>query len=218
MQGQKIEFDYFDFEDAEGNIRTVYQCSYGAQVELRSRLNLLFGQLQNSPHRIALDLPKDELLALTKMVDHLLGHDRYFAFLIDRCLELCGLRRNYLNPIMLAMFLFPHTTQEGKRDALLFELNNLSPRPAKPKGKPLSYEGLIASLLNFTESLEEAKRITDTIPAGQLNRIIEARNEQIHEARMELDKQYAENYWREQSKQRAYDSMTARQERMYGSS
>lgn len=217
--GKWVEFDYFDFEDANGVIRTIHQCSFKAQSELRQRLNELFDQLNHSPHRISLDVPHDELVALSKVACQLLAVDRRFAFLVKRCLNLCHLELDWLNPIMLTMFLFPHTTPEGQRDALLCELNNLRPRPAETRHseeKGLTYEGLVALLLDYSKTLDKAKELADTVPAGQLIRMIEERNELMHQTRLKTDKKYAEEYWRKKSQERATDELTRLRNQMYG--
>lgn len=205
MRIEYVEIDVLDFEGVDGAIHAIAPCSLAHAQELRARLQTL-SKLYD---------PNEGTLE-----EHYVT-DNYFKFLADRCLALCGVDPAWVSLPQLTALLFPHQNHRGEwRRGWLIDLNfhGGAAKEAHAQAKAQTYAEQIAALSVSCGSEESALRLAAQYPGRTLAEIVEAKSEIIHQARMRVDKKYAENHYKREAQRKAKADLQALQQEYYGQS
>lgn len=171
MQIEHVRFDVIEFEDCQGEIRTIRGCPLAKREEFRARLNLL-----------------DEWLKGQMSVADLYDTDNYFRHLCDKALEVCGISPDWVSISMLVQLLFERQDDQGESYPGYLVSLNFPPRQPKPGSKPVTHEDLLAAIWSHTEDLDKALNLAESLPAEQLLGILEAKAMQSPAAQEEAKK------------------------------
>jgi len=172
MEIQTLEFDVVEFEGADGVIHTIRQCSLVDREELRARLNQLSRDLQDAP--------------ATATIHALYDAHPFFRHRINRALELCGIKPEWVGIEQMVALLFNHQEDGETRPGWLMALN--FPKPKTTARNVQSFEESLATLSTYFESLTEALHFAKNYPVGELNRILEAKQKIIEKQRREMSR------------------------------
>lgn len=187
MEIAHIEFDCIEFQDITGQYRLIHGCSLTNREELRSRLS----QLQKY-----LDTASEE-----QTVRSLYDSNNYFQHLCHQCLLLSGISLDWIDFNMMTQMLFPYQSGEKYRQGILLELNFPAPYSSIKNQKGATYEEIIAALWSHTEDLEKALELANTLPAGQLLDITQARAKQMQDTDPQKREKAQQREWQQKARE-----------------
>lgn len=194
---ETVEFDIVEFLGTDGEVHAVRQCSLLNRAEFTERLKQIQKKLESTNSEVGV----------------LYDNDPYFKSWVNRCLELCGIKPEWVGLQELIGLLFPHRSGAEIKPGWLIALNFPPPKPSAKddnQGEPQKEQTVaeaIAALSTFCESVEEAYRLARNEPFGQLNDVLEARATIAHNQRMKSDKKYAEAWHKKESQRKARNSV-----------
>ena len=207
MQIKKIEeFDALAFTDVTGTVRILHGCPLTKLEEFAAVRSLLWREIRLCSGDIT--------------VQKLYHSNSFFAQMCLRALELCGVSPDWVDLNMAAQLLFPFTWEGKSTEGLLVQLNFPSVPAAdqdagggEPK-KAATWDEMLASLWGATDSLLVARELAEDVPWRKLHSVIEARGEQVFEARKkaggltkaEEEEAIAKSYAEYVAKKKAEDS------------
>lgn len=216
MQIKKVEeFDSLAFTDINGTVRILHGCPLTKLEEFAAIRALLWREIES------------ESDSLEVTVQTLYHSNSFFAQMCLRALELCGVSPDWVDLNMMAQMLFPFTWQGKTTEGLLVQLNfpsnpesDRSTTSSKP-GKAATWNELLASLWGATDNLQTAMELADTVPWNKLHSTVEARSNQMYEARKkaggatkaEEEQEIAKAYAEYLSKKEIQDKQQLAQER-----
>ena len=181
MNIKKIEeFDTLAFTDVQGKLRVIHGCPLTKLEEFAAVRSLLWREVKKETDQGNTDIT----------VQSLFHSNSFFAQMCLRALELCGISPDWVDLNMMAQLLFPFTWEGRTTEGLLVQLNFPSATDedgdreaiAQPS-KKASWDDLLASLWGATDNLQSAMELADTVPWRKLHATVEARGEQMYEAR-----------------------------------
>ncbi len=161
------KFRRLEFEAVDGVIRTFYGCSVVGAIEFDERLSELQQALREQPEEVS-----PETLYRT---------DKWIQFLINRLLELNGIKPEWCTWAMVSELLFGRTVDGKVIEGYLVTLN-APDRPKRASGDGVSLTSkaaLIAAIATHCQGLEEAYRLADEVPAHELFAVLEQKNELV---------------------------------------
>lgn len=183
-----IDFDAFEFEGVDGIYHLIRGCSLVNREELRSRLGLLQERLRST----------SEDLTLQELYDQ----DKYFRHLCHRCLELCGIRLDWVDIDMMMQFLFPYQIEDKFIEGILVRLNFPSRQRQQGKGgKTPTYEEILAALWSHTNDLQKALELAKNMPADGLIETMQARAKQMQDADPQAREKAQKREWQQRARQ-----------------
>jgi hypothetical protein len=152
-----------EFADRTGIIRQTGGCSLVGRFEFGQRLEQLQELLEGLPPERAW---ADEY-----------GRDGRFKHVVDRLLELNGLKADWLTLDMVSALLFGRVDEDGNiLPGWLVELNQSGTHPC-PSQEGIKSSTLAQSIAGLSESLVEALELVQELPAHLLIDIADARGE-----------------------------------------
>lgn len=159
------QFRRVEFECVDGVIRSFYGCSVIGSIEFDERL----AELQHAIKQQAEDSDLESLYKSDKWVQHL----------INRLLELNGIQPRWCNWDMVSQLLFGRLVDGKVIEGYLITLNKPD-KPPKTQGDGVSVSdkaALIAAIATHCSSLNEAYQIANEVPAHELFKVLDQRNE-----------------------------------------
>ncbi|MEC4804757.1 MAG: hypothetical protein SAJ12_09295 [Jaaginema sp. PMC 1079.18] len=187
MKIETLEFDCCEFQDLQGNWRTIRQCPLTQREELRARYLKLHDCLKEA----------DETNTIAEIYDT----NSYFQFQCHKILELCGISPHWIGLNEMAQMIFPYPDGDEIIEGVLMRLNfPASKRATKPGEEGSSYEEIIAALWGYTESLEKALELAKSEPAQNLLDILQARANQMRDANPEAKQKAMKREWQKKAR------------------
>ena len=173
------EFDALAFTDITGTVRILHGCPLTKLEEFAAVRSLLWREIASASLGDSGNIT----------VQQLYHSNSFFAQMCLRALELCGVSPDWVDLNMAAQLLFPFTWEGKSTEGLLVQLNFPS-QPAADQDagsgeakKAATWDEMLASLWGATDSLETARELAENMPWRKLHSVIEARGEQVFEAR-----------------------------------
>ncbi|NEZ64620.1 hypothetical protein D0962_17805 [Leptolyngbyaceae cyanobacterium CCMR0082] len=159
------KFKRLEFEAVDGVIRTFYGCSVVGAIEFEERL----AELQQALNNHNEEASPEELYRTDKWVRHL----------INRLLELNGIKPEWCNWDMVSQFVFGRVVDGKATAGYLVGLNTPDKlKKASDDGQAVGGKaGLIAAIATHCQGLEEAYRIAESVPANELLAVLEQKIE-----------------------------------------
>lgn len=154
------EFSYLEFQAVDGQYRLFYGCSLVGVLEFEERIKQIHSHLTD--------------VSTEATIQELYCSSSRFRFLCDRCLELNGIKPEWVNFDMLTQLLFG-TEQHAP---YLITLNQpYKPKRPQPSAKASSKAELLAAIATHCGSIDEAYKLATTVPARELMAVLDAKNE-----------------------------------------
>lgn len=173
-----VRFSQLEFKCIDGKIRTFYGCSVVGAIEFEERLQELKRQLSEMPEHLS--------------TYQAYQSDDYIRHLVNRLLELNGIKPEWCNWDMITQFLFGRDIDGKVSEGYLITLNKPD-KSSNQKASPLSgkYDPkilLLASIATHCQSLEEVYRLANSVPARDLLGVLAAKND-LSKSEKELAKE-----------------------------
>lgn len=182
-----VAFDSIEFECCDGVVRSFRGCSIAGLLEFHSRLQELV--------RLIESIAGDQTLRQVYVANS------QCRFLVDRCLELNGIKTDWVSFPMVEQLLFAYVDEQGNPQPGYLILLNRPDEVATKKAdaEPLTEANAIAALSNVT-SLAEALRIVATEPAKPVLRAVT----EIAEMRMSSEEKEKRKFknWAQEERQK----------------
>lgn len=153
-----LPFTSYEFQGADGQIHRFYGCSLIGKFEFVDRLSELAIALDNCPEYLT--------------PEGLYWSNSRFRYVCDRCLELNGIKAEWVNwAIMEALLLKP--------DGVLVQINTpkAATSPLKVQGKPQTLEEVLAILAEAEGSIQGAIATASQYPSSVVEGVLAARAE-----------------------------------------
>jgi hypothetical protein len=155
-----------EFDDRFGIPRAIVGCSILGREEFTQRLTEIHTLLAQSEQ--------------SQSWQALYSQSQRFQYLVRRCLELNGIEPDWVSFGQVEQLLLCRLDGDGNyHEGWLVELNRPPQAPAAPQkpADPLTLAETLAILSTHTQSLEEALRLADAVPANLLTEVMAARSD-----------------------------------------
>lgn len=159
------KFRRLEFQAVDGVIRTFYGCSVVGVIEFNERLQQLRSALKDHAGEVS--------------AETLYKTDDWVQHLVNRLLELNGIKPEWVNWDMVSQMLFGRAEDGQVTEGYLVTLNKSeAPQGATKSGQGVSTKaGLIAAIATHCSGLGEAYHLAETVPAHELLEVLEQKNE-----------------------------------------
>jgi len=165
--------DGFEFADRHQVTRTLYGCSTIGVFEFHDRMSEIQTILDSGLE--------------TETWQDIYHRDERLQHLVKRCLKLNGIKPKWVTLDMVETLLFRRQTSQGWTVGYLVELNR--PKHSGSKDEPATLDQVIAAIATHTTTLAEAFELADTVPANQLQSVMQAKNDLLKDQDPEQKKQ-----------------------------